>query len=75
MFDEDGNGYIDAEELRRVMTTLGETMTKKEVDEMLQQADKNGDKKIDYEGGLICNTVLDNPYNSNYRPLFLCMQY
>ena len=29
---------------------MGETLTEKEVDEMMEKADKNGDGKIDYEG-------------------------
>lgn len=50
MFDKDGNGYITAAELRFVMTNLGEKMTDEEVDEMVKEADKDGDGQIDYEG-------------------------
>ncbi|XP_053388872.1 uncharacterized protein LOC123524074 [Mercenaria mercenaria] len=49
VFDKDGDGFISAEELRVVMTNLGEKLTKKEVDEMLREADINGDGKIDYD--------------------------
>jgi len=49
VFDKDGNGYISAAELRHVMTSLGEKLTDDEVDEMIREADLNGDGQIDYE--------------------------
>ena len=32
------------------MTTLGDYMTNEDIEEMVGQADKNGDGRIDYEG-------------------------
>ncbi|AFZ79692.1 calmodulin, putative [Theileria equi strain WA] len=49
VFDRDGNGFISAQELRHVMTNLGEKLTNEEVDEMLREADVDGDGKINYE--------------------------
>ncbi|KAK1590649.1 uncharacterized protein LY79DRAFT_590357 [Colletotrichum navitas] len=49
VFDRDGSGTISAEELRHVLTSLGEDMTPAEIDEMIQMADKNGDGSIDYD--------------------------
>ncbi len=49
VFDSDGNGYIDAKELRLAMTRLGEKLTEAEVDDMIKDADKNGDGKVDYK--------------------------
>ncbi|KAL1484242.1 hypothetical protein MTO96_032688 [Rhipicephalus appendiculatus] len=49
VFDRDGNGYINATELRHVMTTLGEKLTDEEVDDMMRVADKDGDGRINYE--------------------------
>ncbi|KAJ2215407.1 hypothetical protein EV179_002191 [Coemansia sp. RSA 487] len=49
VFDIDGNGKIDAEELRRIMTSIGEKLTQEEVDEMIREADVDGDNCINYE--------------------------
>ena len=48
-FDVDGNGVITADELRIAMTTLGEPLCKEDVDEMIAEADVNGDGVVDYE--------------------------
>ncbi|KAH3848236.1 calmodulin-beta-like isoform X1 [Dreissena polymorpha] len=48
VFDKDGNGYITADELKKVMTNLGEKMTDEEVQEMLNEADENHDGQISY---------------------------
>ena len=51
VFDKDGNGFISAAELRHVMTNLGEKLTDEEVDEMIREADIDGDGQVNYEGG------------------------
>ena len=50
MFDKDGNGTVSASELRRVMMNLGEKLSEEEVDEMMREADIDGDGEINYEG-------------------------
>ncbi|KAI4583536.1 hypothetical protein MJG53_008749 [Ovis ammon polii x Ovis aries] len=57
VFDKDGNGYISAAELRHVMTNLGEKLTDEEVDEMIREADIDGDGQVNYE-----ETLLDTTY-------------
>ncbi|KAM4015670.1 calmodulin-like isoform 1-T2 [Anomaloglossus baeobatrachus] len=49
MFDEDGDGYLSAAELRHVMIHLGEKSTDEEVDEMFREADIDEDGEINYE--------------------------
>ena len=50
VFDKDGDGYISAAELKVVMMNLGEKLSDAEVDDMLKEADTNGDGRIDYNG-------------------------
>ncbi len=49
VFDKDGNGFISAAELRHIMTNLGEKLSDEEVDEMIREADIDGDGQINYE--------------------------
>ncbi|MQM05760.1 hypothetical protein Taro_038566 [Colocasia esculenta] len=46
VFDKDQNGFISAAELRHVMTNLGEKLTDEEVDEMIREADVDGDETL-----------------------------
>ena len=50
MFDKDGDGFIDARELRHLLTNLGEKLSEEEVDEMIAEVDIDGDGKVDYTG-------------------------
>ena len=49
LFDKDGTGFVDREELRDVMQQLGEKLSEEDIEEMIQDADKNGDGMIDYQ--------------------------
>lgn len=49
VFDRDGNGYITSQELKNVMTNLGEFLTPDEVEELVKEADLDGDGQINYE--------------------------
>ena len=52
VFDVDGSGMINAEELRTTMNTLGNTLSKEEVNQMIRTADQDGDGQINYQGEL-----------------------
>jgi len=49
MFDKDGNGYISITELKEAFRKLGQRLDDDEFDAILQEADLNKDKWIDYE--------------------------
>ena len=49
-FDKDGNGFITAPELRHVMLNLGVDLSDEEIEEMIKEADIDGDGEVDYEG-------------------------
>ncbi|KAF3558292.1 hypothetical protein F2Q69_00016015 [Brassica cretica] len=49
VFDKDQNGFISAAVLRHVMTNCGEKPTDDEVEEMICEADVDGDGQINYE--------------------------
>ena len=48
IFDKDGSGSISAAELRHVMTNIGEKLTDEEIEDILQDADVNGDGQLDF---------------------------
>lgn len=50
IFDRDGNGTISASEFKHALTTYGEVLSDDEVDQMMREADLNGDGTISYEG-------------------------
>ena len=49
VFDRDGNGLISGNELQHVMNSLGENISQDEVEEMIKEADLDGDGYINYE--------------------------
>ncbi len=49
IFDRDNKGYITALELRLVMNNLGEVLSPYEIDELVKEADIDGDGHIDYD--------------------------
>ncbi|GAM27303.1 hypothetical protein SAMD00019534_104780, partial [Acytostelium subglobosum LB1] len=49
VFDIDGNGFITKTELRQAMLNMGEKLSETEIDEMIKEADVDGDGQINYE--------------------------
>ena len=49
VLDRDGNGYVTAHELRNVMTNLCKETSTEEIEEMINEADIDGDGQIDYQ--------------------------
>eukprot|EP01136_Pigoraptor_vietnamica_P007931 Opistho-1_new@42655 len=49
VFDKDGNGFMNAAELRHVLTSLGEKLTDDDVDQLLQGVEVDKDGSINYE--------------------------
>ncbi len=81
VFDKDGNGFISSAELRHVMTNLGEKLTDEEVDEMIREADVDGDGQINYEEFVkmmvicISNALLDVQISFLPPPCFFSMNW
>lgn len=49
VFDTDGNGSITADELRQIFSNLGEKLTDEEINDMIKEADMDGDGEINYQ--------------------------
>ena len=56
VFDRDNNGYITRNELRMAMLDLGERLNDKQLQDMMDAADVNGDGVIDYKGAHVTMT-------------------
>lgn len=49
VFDTDGSGFIERSELKSAMKVIGETLSDRDIDELLQTTDADNDGKINYE--------------------------
>jgi len=49
LFDEENTGVIDYEKLKRVSQELGENLTDEELQEMIEEADRDGDGLVTQE--------------------------
>lgn len=47
--DVNGDGFITQKELAKVLTQRGDKMSEKEVEDMIAEADQDGDKKLNYK--------------------------
>ncbi len=49
VFDTTGDGYISADEMRRIMINVGEPVTLEDVERLIERVDIDGDGQISYE--------------------------
>jgi Ca2+-binding EF-hand superfamily protein len=49
LYDEDGSGTISRDELKNVIELIGESMDDSEMEELVREADVNGDGNINYQ--------------------------
>ncbi|MFX0071873.1 MAG: EF-hand domain-containing protein [Candidatus Hermodarchaeota archaeon] len=47
--DKDDSGYITLDELKRIMSEVGENLNEKQIRLMLKEADLDGDNRINFE--------------------------
>lgn len=59
VFDKNKDGLISSSELRHVMTNLGERLSEEEVDDMIKEADLDGDGMVNYDGENTVQYFLD----------------
>jgi len=48
IFDRDRDGFIDMRELKKVSMMLGTLLDQQEIDELMEEADVDGNGKLDY---------------------------
>ena len=49
VFDKESNGFISATELRHVLMGIGEPLTEEEMEELVRNAEVDGDGQVNYE--------------------------
>ncbi|PPS06835.1 hypothetical protein GOBAR_AA13816 [Gossypium barbadense] len=49
VFDRDQDGFISANELRQVMMNMGERLTMEEAEQMIREADLDGDGVVSFD--------------------------
>ena len=50
VFDKDGNGFISPDEMNMILTSLGTNIPDDDLEELMEEADIDGDGQINYEG-------------------------
>ena len=66
IFDENGDHFITAEELKNVMKRLGQTLSDEEINMMITEADTDGDKRVNFKG------ILNLKIQINQKKQLLC---
>ena len=57
LFDFSGDGYIQAEEMRRIMMNVGEPVTIDDVNGLIREVDRDGDGVVNYDE--FCKVIND----------------
>ena len=65
IFDRDGSGSIDLQELDKVLSTLGQNITELELQNLVAQLDKDGDGQIDFDEFASLDIISDSSENQN----------
>ena len=55
IWDESGEGIMEADELRCLLNRIPERLTRKEIDLLVSQADTKKNGKINFEGLYVCS--------------------
>lgn len=76
--DRNADGYISADELKYVMSNLGEKLSDGELAQMIAEADVDGDGRIDYNGrfnfmALVLGSIQPGLSGSVYHPSPHCL--
>ena len=66
--DKDSSGFITADELHDWLTALGENLTQDEIQEMICEADRDGDGKVNYEGQPVVQHLMQFIYCAPFPP-------
>ena len=69
IMDQDGDGYITKSDLRECCVRIGSQLTHRDLDEMLSEADKDGDGQIDFEG------KFNHIFQSGYLKCASCLYF
>lgn len=57
IWDESGEGIMEADELRCLLNRIPERLTRKEIDQLVSQADTKKNGKINFEGLYVCGST------------------
>ena len=65
MFDANHDNFISRDELQTALRKLGNEPTDEDIDDMIREADKDGDGKISFEGKNFFSTYNNEIFNES----------